>query len=160
MPPRRHTICLVAVALAVAAAGCGGAGGDPAAGLANHVDKARAAATLASLQTGLVTLSTVQAEAAAGGGSSDMVAALQSKDPTNRYTSAPPAGTGTVQVVGGGGGPVMLVAISDAAANGKPAQYVAIWQASGTTMYYAGTAPPAYSADPPQAAGWGSTIPR
>jgi len=25
---------------------------------------------------------------------------------------------------------------------------------------YAGTAPPAYSADPPQAAGWGSTIPR
>jgi hypothetical protein len=160
MPARRHIIYLLAAALATVAPACGGAGGDPAAGLAKSVDKARAAKTLTSLQTGLVTLNVVQAESAATGGSTDMVVALQSKDPTNRYTTAPPADTGTVQVVGGGGAPVMLVAISDPAANGQPAQYVAVWQGSGTTMYYAGTSPPAYTADPPQAAGWGSTIPQ
>jgi hypothetical protein len=154
----RNTTCVLAVALATAAAGCGG-GGDPVSGLAESVDRARAANTLNSLQTGLVTLSLVQVDSA-GGDVQDLAAALQSKDPTHRYTTARPTVTGVVQVLGGAGGPVMLVAISDLAAEGRPAHYVAAWQGSGTTMYYAGTSPPAYTPEPPAGAGWGSTLPQ
>ena len=106
----RHITCLLAVAVAAAAGGC--AGEDPAQGLADGVDKARAAKTLSSLQTALVTLSLVQVDSG-GAAPQDLAAALQAKDPTNRYTTAAPTTTGVVQVLGGGGGPVMLVAISD-----------------------------------------------
>jgi hypothetical protein len=65
-----------------------------------------------------------------------------------------------VQVIGGSSGPVMLVAMSDPGGEGRPAQYVAAWQGSGTTMYYTGTAPPAYAAQAPAGPGWGSTLPQ
>jgi hypothetical protein len=153
----RHITCLLAVAVAAAAGGC--AGEDPAQGLADDVDKARAAKTLSSLQTALVTFSLVQADSG-GADVQDLATALQSKDPTNRYTTAAPTATGIVQVLGGGGGPVMLVAISDLGSEERPAQYVAVWQGSGTTMYYAGAGRPAYTVDPPAGAGWGSTLPQ
>jgi hypothetical protein len=153
----RHITCLLAVALAAAAGGC--AGEDPAQGLADGVDKARAAKTLSSLQTALVTLSLVRVESG-GAAVQDVVAALQAKDPTNRYTTAAPAAMDVVQVLGGGGGAVMLVAMSDAGSGDRPAQYVGVWQGSGTTMYYAGTTPPAYTTSPPAGPGWGSTLPQ
>jgi hypothetical protein len=153
----RHITCLLAVAVAAAVGGC--AAEDPAQGLADGVDKARAAKTLTALQTALVTLSLVQVDSG-GAAVQDVVAALQAKDPTNRYTTAAPATTGVVQVLGGGGEPVMLVAISDAGSEGRPAQYVAVWQGSGATMYYAGTTPPAYTSAAPAGAGWGSTLPQ
>lgn len=153
----RHITCLLAVAVAAAAGGC--TGEDPAQGLADGVDKARAARTLSSLQTALVTLSLVQVDSG-GAAVQDLAAALQSKDPTNRYTTAAPTATGVVQVLGGGGGAVMLVAISDPGSEGRPAQYVGVWQGSGATMYYAGTAPPAYTAAAPAGPGWGSTLPQ
>ena len=153
----RNTTCLLAVVLATAAAGCGSS--DPVEGLAESVDRARAANTLNSLQTGLVTLSLVQVDSA-GGDVQDLAAALQSKDPTHRYTTARPTETGVVQVLGGDGAPVMLVAISDPAMEGRPAHYVAAWQGSGTTMYYTGTAPPAYTAQAPAGPGWASTPPQ
>ena len=153
----RHITCLLAVAVAAAVGGC--AGEDPAQGLADGVDKARAAQTLSSLQTALVTLSLVQVDSG-GAAVQDLAAALQSKDPTNRYTTAAPTAPGVVQVLGGGAGPVMLVAISDPGAEGRPAQYVGVWQGSGTTMYYAGTTAPAYSGSAPAGPGWGSTLPQ
>jgi hypothetical protein len=149
-------ICLVAVALATAVSGCGG--GDAGKGFGDAVDKARAAQALSLLQTGLVTLALLQADSA--GAAQDVVAALAAKDPTNRYTTAPPTETGVVQVVGGAGGPVMLVALGQAPADGQTASYVAAWQGGGTTMYYRGAAPPAYTTEPPAGAGWGSTLPQ
>ena len=91
-----------------------------------------------------MTLSLVQVDSG-GAAVQDLAAALQAKDPTNRYTTAAPTTTGVVQVLGGGGGPVMLVAISDPGSEERPAQYVGVWQGSGTTMYYAGTTAPAYT---------------
>jgi len=154
----RNITCVFAVAVVTAAAGCGG-GGDPVAGLAQSVDRARAANTLNALQTGLVTLSLVQVDSGGADGQ-DLAAALQSKDPTHRYTTARPTETGVVQVLGGGAGPVMLVAISEPAIEGRSAHYVAAWQGSGTTMYYAGNAPPAFTPEPPAGAAWGSTLPQ
>ncbi|MGH2978116.1 MAG: hypothetical protein ACRDLQ_00585 [Solirubrobacterales bacterium] len=153
----RNITCVLAVALAAAAGACGGR--DPGHGFGDSVDRARAAKTLSSLQTGLVTLSLVQADSG-GAAVQDVAAALQAKDPANRYTTAAVTGTGVVQVLGGDGGPVMLVAISDPASEGRAAQYVAAWQGSGTTMYYAGTAAPAYTTEPPAGPGWGSTLPQ
>ena len=153
----RHITCLLAVAVAAAAGGC--AGEDPAQGLADGVDKARAAKTISSLQTALVTLSLVQVDSG-GAAVQDLAAALQSKDPTNRYTTAAPTTTGVVQVLGGGGGPVMLVAMSDPGSQERPAQYVSVWQGSGTTMYYAGTTAPAYTAGAPAGPGWAGTLPQ
>jgi hypothetical protein len=153
----RHITCLFVVAVAAAAGGC--AGEDPAQGLADGVDKARAATTLSSLQTALVTLSLVQVDSG-GAAVQDLAAALQSKDPTNRYTTAAPTTTGVVQVLGGGGGPVMLVAMSDPGSEERAAQYVGVWQGSGTTMYYAGTTAPAYTSAAPAGPGWAAKLPQ
>ncbi len=87
-----------------------------------------------------------------------MAAALQAKDPTNRYTTAMPTDTGIVQVVGGSGGPVMLVSMSASPSAGRAPNYVAGWQGGGTTMYYVGREPPAYSPSAPAGAGWSSTL--
>ena len=152
----RYISCLIAVALVTATAGCGAEGGT---GFGDSVDKARAAKTLSSLQTGLVTLNIVQADSG-GAAVQDVAAALQAKDPTNRYTTAPPTTAGVVQVLGGRGGPVMLVAMSDPGAEGRAPQYVGVWQGSGTTMYYAGTAAPAFTTQAPAGPGWGSTLPQ
>jgi hypothetical protein len=157
MPGVRNTMCSFAVALAVAAAGCGG--GDTGSGFGDAVDKARAAEALSSLQTGLVTVALLQADSG-GAPVQDVAAALQAKDPTNRYTTATPAERGVVQVQGGGGGPVMLIALSEPAADDRPARYVAAWQGSGSTMYYAGPAPPAYTSEQPAGPGWSSTVPQ
>src|SRR5688500_6064769 len=120
----RHITRRLAPALVAASAGCGKEGPP---GRGDSVDQARAAKTLSALQTCLVPLSLVQADSG-GAAVQDVAAALQSKDPTNRYTTAPPGETGVVQVLGGSGGPVMLVAMSDPASEGRPAQYVAAWQ--------------------------------
>lgn len=149
-------ICLLAIALVAALAGCGGDAGK---GFGDAVDKARAAQALSSLQTGLVTLALIQA-GSGGAAAPDVVAALAAKDPTNRYTTDPPGETGVVQVVGGAGGPVMLVALGQAPDDGQAASYVAAWQGGGTTKYYAGAAMPAFTSEPPAGAGWGSTLPQ
>jgi hypothetical protein len=148
--------CLLAVALALALTGCGE---DPAKGLAGNVDKAHTAAAIAALQTSLVTAATVQADAPAAT-AENLVPALQAKDPTNRYTTATPTGAGIVQVAGGGGGAVMLIAVGSPVGSGGPPSYVAVWQGSGATMYYVGSAPPAYSASPPSGTGWSATLPQ
>src|SRR5262245_8274734 len=114
MAPRPRSVS-AAVLLFVALGVLSGCGGDskPAEGIISSVDKARAAQALSSLQQGLITIQTTAAE---GGGApptaADLAAALQQRDPNDRYTTAPPTDVGIVQVLGGGGGPVMLVGIS------------------------------------------------
>jgi hypothetical protein len=151
----RNIICLVALACAAALGGCGTEAG---AGFGDSVDKAEAAKSLSALQTGLVTLSLLQAES--GGPVQDVAAALQAKDPTNRYTTEAPAMPGVVQVLGGGGGAVMLVALANVPSKDSPAAYVAAWQELGTTRYYAGPQPPTFTAEPPSGSGWASTLPQ
>jgi hypothetical protein len=141
--------------LVLALAGC--ADDKPAEGLISNVDKARNAASIAGLQTSLVTVALVKA-ASPGETADSLVAALQAKDPTNRYTTAAPTGPGIVQVVGGGGGPVMLVSINSDPSSGREPYYVAVWQGEGSTMYYVGHQPPAYAADAPAGPGWSATL--
>jgi hypothetical protein len=135
-------------------AGCGEQ--KPAEGLISNVDKARNAASIAGLETSLVTVALVKAaspEDTAG----SLVAALQAKDPTNRYTTAAPTAPGIVQVVGGGAGPVMLVAINSDPSSGREPYFVAAWQGGGSTMYYVGHEPPAYAVVPPAGPGWSAS---
>jgi hypothetical protein len=154
----RTTACLLAAGLVLALPGCGES--DPAEGLLSNVDKARSAKSLAALQTALVTLGLIQADAAGDVAGGDVAAALQAKDPTNRYTTAPPTDAGMVQVTGGGGAPVMLTTINSAPASGRAPVYLAAWQGDGTTMYYAGAQPPPYSSSVPAGAGWSATPPQ
>jgi hypothetical protein len=132
---------------------------DPAEGLLSNIDKARSAKSLSSLQTGLVTLGLVQSEVP-GAAPSSVAAALQAKDPTNRYTTAAPTDAGIVQVVGGGGGAVMLVAVNSGPSDSREPVYLAAWQGGGTTMYYAGPQPPAYTSSVPSGAGWSAAPPQ
>jgi hypothetical protein len=153
----RKAVCLTAAGLVLVLAGCGES--DPTEGLVSNVDKARNAASLAGLQTGLVTVALVEA-AAPGGTAQDIAAGLQAKDPTNRYTTSPPTAAGIIQVLGGGGSPVMLVSINSSPSSGREPYFVAAWQGGGTTMYYAGHQPPAYSPGAPAGAGWSQTLPQ
>ena len=153
----RTAACLSAAGLVVALGGCGN--GDAAEGLVSNVDKARNAASLAALQTGLVTVALLQADSP-GGTAQDIAARLQAKDPTNRYTTAAPTGAGITQVVGGGGGPIMLVSLNSAPSDGREPYFVAAWQGGGATMYYAGREAPAYSASAPAGTGWSATLPQ
>ena len=110
MGPRRIALAaLLFATLATVVSACGA--GDPTEGLISNVDKARSARTLISLQQGLITVQTAASE---GGASSaaGLAATLQQRDPSNRYTTAPPTDVGIVQVLAGGGGPVMLVGIN------------------------------------------------
>ena len=160
----RLKIVLPAMLLCAAAAGAlAGCGGDskPAEGVISSIDKARAAQALSSLQQGLITVQTTAVESGgAPTSAADLAAALQQRDANNRYTTAPPTDAGIVQVVGGGGGPIMLVGISGPPSSPRPPSYLAVWEASGTTMFYLGQAPPAYSPSPPSGSGWSSSPPQ
>jgi hypothetical protein len=158
MGQRLQALCAAGLVLALAggAAGCGGS--DPAEGLISNIDKARTARTLTSLQQGLITAQVAGSDSA-GGSAPALAAALQQRDPSNRYTTAPPTDVGIVQVEGGGGGPVMLVGITDVPSAGRPPYYLAAWESAGTTMYYIGRQPPAYTPAPPSGAGWSATPP-
>jgi hypothetical protein len=152
----RHKLCLVA-ACAVAAlplASCGATGATD--GFGRGIDKARAASALSSIQQAMTTASLVAAESGAGT-PAEFSAELQSRDPSNRYTTATPTEAGVVQVMGSS--PLMLVAVNGASNSATPPQYVAVWQASGAVLYYRGEQPPAYSAAQPAAAGWSTTPP-
>jgi hypothetical protein len=153
----RRLACLSAAGLVLALAGCGN--DDPAEGLISNVDKARTAASIAGLQTSLVTGAVVQADNPAATADS-LAAALQAKDPSNRYTTATPTEAGIVQVVGGGGGPLMLVSINSAPSSGREPYYVAAWQGEGGTMFYVGRQPPTYAATAPAGPGWSATLPQ
>jgi hypothetical protein len=158
MGPRKKTACAVLLVAALGAplSACGQS--RPAEGLISNVDKARTAATLTSLQQGLITAQTVSAES--GGSSAPALAtALQQRDPSNRYTTGPPTDAGIVQVVGGGGGPVMLVGISAPPSSPRPPYYLAAWEAGGSTLYYIGRQPPLYSTSPPAGDGWSTSPP-
>ena len=150
----RAIACLLAAGLALAVSACGN--DRPAEGLLSNIDKARNAESISALQTALVTVGLVQMDSAGGG---DVVAALQAKDPTHRYTTTPPTDKGIIQVTGGAGQPVMLTAIGARADAGRAPFYVSAWQASGTTMYYVGEQPPAYTSSAPSGGGWSSTPP-
>jgi hypothetical protein len=159
MGPRSRKLAPLAATAALVILGlsaCGG--GDPGEGLLSNLDKARSARTLATLQQGLITVQTTSAE---GGASSApaLAAALQQRDPSNRYTTVPPTDVGIVQVEGGGGGPVMLLGINSPPSSPRPPDYLAIWQSGGTTMFYVGPQPPQYTASPPSAAGWSASPP-
>jgi hypothetical protein len=156
MPHARNAICMLALAGAVALGACGTEAGT---GFGDSVDKAHAAQALSALQAGLVTLSLLQAESA-GTPVQGVAAALQAKDPTNRYTTEAPAAPGVVQVLGGEGRAVMLVTLVSPPSRERAAAYAAAWQEIGTTRYYAGAEPPAYTAEPPTGPGWGSTLPQ
>jgi hypothetical protein len=148
-------LALVAPAFVLAA--CGGSG--PADGLLSNIDKARSARTLSTLEQGLITVQTVSADSGAADAQS-LAAALQQRDGSNRYTTAPLTDVGIVQVIGGGGGPVMLVGISAPPTAGKPPVYLALWQSGGSTLFYLGQQPPQYSTSPPGGAGWSSSPPQ
>jgi len=152
----RTALWLVTAGLMLALTGCGG--DDPAEGLVGNVDKARTAASIAGLQTSLVTAASVQADSPSAT-ADNLVVALQAKDPSSRYTTAPPGAAGVVQVAGGGGGPVMLVTINSGPSSQQPS-YVATWQGGGSTMYYIGGQPPAYSPTAPSAPGWSASLPQ
>jgi hypothetical protein len=153
----RTLACMALAGLALAPAGCGG--NDPSEGLLSNVDKARNAASMAALQTGLVAVALVRADSP-GGTAESLVPALQAKDPTNRYTTGPPSAPGIVQVLGGGGGPVMLVSLNSGPEAGRPPFYVAAWQGAGSSKYYVGQDPPVYAAEPPAGPGWSTTLPQ
>jgi hypothetical protein len=158
MGPRWRAIFVLGLLLAFAGAIAGCGGSDPAEGLISNIDKARTARTLTSLQQGLITAQVASADSA-GGSAPALAAALQQRDPSNRYTTAPPTDVGIVQVVGGGGGPVMLVGISAPPSSPRPPYYLAAWESGGTTVYYIGRQPPAYSVSPPAGAGWSTSPP-
>ena len=146
---------MLTAGLVLVVAGC--ADDKPAEGLISNVDKARNAASIVALQTSLVTVALVKA-ASPGDTADGLVAALQAKDPTNRYTTAVPTAPGVVQVVGGGGGPVMLVSINSGPSAGREPYYVAVWQGAGSNMYYVGHQPPVYTAQAPAGPGWTATL--
>jgi hypothetical protein len=148
---------LLTASLACSLSACGD--DDPAEGLVSNVDKARSARTLVSLQQGLIAAQTAGTESTAGS-APQLAAALQQRDPSNRYTTAPPTDVGIVQVVGGAGGPVMLVGISAPPSSPRPPDYLAVWAGGGTTLFYAGRQPPPYSAAPPAGPGWSSSAPQ
>jgi hypothetical protein len=156
---RLKTACamLALVAPASLLAACGGS--SPADGLLSNIDKARSARTLSTLEQGLVTVQTVSADSGAANAQS-LAAALQQRDGSNRYTTAPPTDVGIIQVVGGGGGPVMLVGISAPPTSGKPPVYLALWESGGSTLFYLGQPPPQYRTSPPTGAGWSSSPPQ
>jgi hypothetical protein len=159
----RRRIACATVVLAALGGSLSACGGDskPVEGLISSVDKARAARTLTSLQTGLITVQTAAAESGgAPASASNLAVALQQHDPSNRYTTAPPTDTGIVQVVGGGGAPIMLVGISGPASSPRPPEYLAAWESGGTTLFYVGQQPPVYTASPPSGAGWSSSPPQ
>lgn len=148
---------LALAALGATLAACG-SGSSPADGLLGNIDKARSARTLSTLEQGLIAVQTVNADSGAADAAS-LAAALQQRDASNRYTTAPPTDVGIVQVVGGGGGPVMLVGVSAPPTSAKRA-YLALWESGGSTLFYLGQQPPPYSASPPSGPGWSSTPPQ
>ena len=154
MGAARTTVCAIAALLAVALAGCGG--NDPSEGLLSNIDKARSARTLTSLEQALITVSISQTDYSASTPAA-LAAALQQRDPSNRYTTGPPTDVGIVQVLGGGGGPVMLVGINSPPSSGRAPYYLAVWSSGGSTMFYVGQQPPAYSTAPPSGPGWSSS---
>jgi hypothetical protein len=158
--PRLQIACAVlALAVLGATLAACGSGSSPADGLLGNIDKARSARTLSTLEQGLIAVQTVNAEAGAADAAS-LAAALQQRDASNRYTTAPPTDVGIIQVVGGGGGPVMLVGVSAPPTAAKPPAYLALWESGGSTLFYLGRQPPPYSASPPAGAGWSSTPPQ
>jgi hypothetical protein len=154
------TAFVVLVAAAGTLSSCGG-DSKPAEGIISSIDKARAAQALSSLQQGLITVQTTAAESGgAPASAADLATALQQRDPNDRFTTAPPTDVGIVQVLGGGGAPIMLVGISGPPGSPRPPAYLAVWEANGTTLFYLGQQPPAYSPSPPSGAGWSSSPPQ
>jgi hypothetical protein len=150
----RFIACAIAALLVVVLVGCGQ--GDQAEGLLSNIDKARSARTLTSLEQALITVSIAQTDYSASSPAA-LAAALQQRDPSNRYTTGPPTDAGVVQVLGGGGGPVMLVGINSPPSSGRTPYYLAVWSRSGSTLFYVGQQAPAYSAQPPSGPGWSSS---
>jgi hypothetical protein len=150
----RFIACAIAALLVVVLVGCGQ--GDQAEGLLSNIDKARSARTLTSLEQALITVSIAQTDYSASSPAA-LAAALQQRDPSNRYTTGPPTDAGVVQVLGGGGGPVMLVGINSPPSSGRTPYYLAVWSSGGSTLFYVGRQPPAYSAQPPSGPGWSSS---
>jgi hypothetical protein len=154
------TARIIAVAVLAACAallpGCGRS--DPSEGLISNIDKARNVRTLSSLQQALITVNLMESEGG-GAGPAALAAALQQRDPSNRYTTGPPTDAGVVQVLGGAGGPVMLVGINSPSSAARPPYYLALWESGGATLYYIGQQPPQYTVQQPAGAGWGNTPP-
>ena len=157
--PTLRTGC-AALALVVVGASLGACGGgNPAGGLLSNIDKACSARTLSSLEQGLIAVQTASADG--GADAASLAAALQQRDPSNRYTTAPPTDVGIVQVVGGGGQPVMLVGVTaPPASSGTPPSYLALWESGGSTLFYLGQQPPQYTTTAPSGPGWSSSPPQ
>jgi hypothetical protein len=153
----RITACAILGTLVLAIPGCGSS--DPAEGLISNIDKAKSARTLTSLQQALITVNVVQADAGTAGPSA-LAAALQQRDPSNRYTTGPPTDAGIVQVIGGAGRPVMLLGINSPPSSPRPPYYLALWSNGGSTLFYLGQQPPPYSLQPPSGAGWSASPPQ
>ena len=54
----------------------------------------------------------------------------------------------------------MLVGISGPPGSPRPPAYLAVWEASGTTLFYLGQQPPVYTPQPPSGSGWSSSPPQ
>ena len=88
MGPRLRTACALALAgAACMLPACGQS--HPSEGLVSNIDKARAAQTLSTLTQGLIAVQTVAAESGPAAAPA-LAAALQQRDASNRYTTAPP----------------------------------------------------------------------
>ena len=153
-PFTRAVLAALLCAAALAASACGV--GNPTEGITSREGQARNAQAVSSLQQALITAGTVGVDGGASGGGS-LAAELQSRDPNNAYGSQPPTGPGAIQVLGGEGSPLLLVAYS--AGDGGAPGYVAAWQGGGTTRWYAGSVPPAYSSSEPAGTGWSANAP-
>jgi hypothetical protein len=150
----RTTVCAICALLGLALAGCGAK--DPSEGVLSNIDKARSARTLTSLEQALITVSIAQSDYGSSSPGA-LAAALQQRDPSNRYTTGPPTDVGIVQVLGGAGGPVMLVGINSPPSSGRAPYYLAVWSSGGSTMFYVAQQPPAYTTAPPSGPGWSSS---
>ena len=147
----RKVACVLAAGLVLAAAGCGN--DNPAAGVLDQVDMARARASTARLQTVLVTVAPIRQELQ-NATASELAAAAQGRDRSHSYSTAAPGDAGAVQVVGGGEEPVMLVMFDPPPTPARAPVYVAAWQGDGVTAWYEGPDPPSYAIDHPTGPGW------
>ena len=106
-----------------------------------------------------MTLALVQADSRRAA-AQDLAAALQAKDPTNRYTTATPTDAGIVQVLGGGGGPVMLVSINVPPSAGRAAVLRRRVAGSGEHDVLRRARAARVRRQRPGGPGWGATLPQ
>ena len=112
-----------------------------------------------ALQTGLVTVGAACRRTPPAATAADLAAALQAKDPTNRYTTAPPTDAGIIQVLGRRRRARDAGRDQLAPSAGREPYYLAAWQGAGARCTTSGTSRPR-TRQRPAGAGWSATLPQ